>query len=304
MTTFAPRLAADHGVLLCGFVLRGSTLPRCSGQIGRLAMMALRRDAFVSLDIPGDPSEIRAAAEEQAPAAASVAMFFVLSEGFTEKDGEWRMTRHRRQGDRMAQRRGVNRQATRRAEWSGGDITASSFAPAIPALVRCPECQRVNEVSQSGLLAILVSVARDLNRRAETLPRDVYDLLEYAGQELGFPLVTSPKDRFPSIPLAQPPSDREVMSMWPQQVLVDPWDHAGVIAERLRILVPMLGLIVWLAGGRPVSPEDFFIVGPAQMSRVALPDRRHYAVMLNRVPAGLLASWLAAPLAAGNGAAR
>ncbi len=127
-------------------------------------MSALRRDAPLLMDLPGDPPEIRRAAEAQAPAAASVAMFFVLPEGFVVENDVWHVTRRRRERDRVTQKLKVNRLATRRAGSSSADITESSFAPALPATVRCPQCQRPNEVTESNLARMQPRLCRRVGR--------------------------------------------------------------------------------------------------------------------------------------------
>lgn len=297
MTQLRPRLGRTDGRVLCGFAPRGSALRRCSGQLGRLVMSALLRDALVAIPVAGDHHPTaRAAAEAQAPPAAAVAVFFVLPEGFILRDGEWRMTAHRRQRDRAIARLAVHRRATRSGRRQRGIAMARSCEPALPALVRCPECGRPNEVSAAGIEAMFVEIAADFNRRAAVLPHDAAGFLRYAGEGLGFPLVgghaagTAPASRQPQ------PADADRPDPLPQQSGTDQWGDAQVILERLRILCPTLPLVMALAAGEPVAADDFFVVRLPEAFPVALADRAHYTVMVERVAHDDLIRGLTRPL--------
>jgi len=261
-------------------------------------MSALLRDALVAIPFAGDHHPAaRAAAEAQAPAPACVAVFFVLPEGFVLRDAEWRMTAHRRQRDRAVARLPVHRRATRTGRPADGVAAMGrSFEAALPAGVRCPECGRQNEVTEAGIEAMLDEIAADFNRRADVLPHDAPGFLRYAGEGLGYPLVGVHEDRVAGTWREAPPADVDLAGAPPDHPGTDQWGGAVFFLERLRMLCPTLPLVIALAQGEPVRPEDFFVVVLPHAFPVALADRPHYAAMVERVSHADLMRGLTRPL--------
>jgi hypothetical protein len=243
-------------------------------------MSALLRDAIVAIPFAADHHPAaRAAAEAQAPAAACVAVFFVLPEGFVLRDAAWRMTAHRRQRDRAVARLAVHRRATRAGPGADGEAMGRSFEPALPAVVRCPECGRHNEVTEAAIEAMLDEIAADFNRRAGVLPQDAAGFLRYVGEGLGYPLVGVPEDRVAHIWLEASPASLNLTD----HPGTDRWGGAVFFLERLRMLCPTLPLVIALAQGKPVRREDFFVVALPREFPVALADRPHYVATVERV---------------------
>lgn len=243
-----PRPSKRWGIgrtLLCG-------MPTCDGPVGGLAMTALLR--AVPLRLPPHPgsADLRAMVEAQAPAAAGVAVVWVLQEGFAYSPvaQAWVATK-RGDARRQALRTGSapERRATHRPRpRAAGDPTFAVAVP-LPAAIRCPQrgCHRVNSVTREFLEVLFAAVAADLNNVALAL-RD----------------------------------DASVRRSWIEARFEMPYadylrlaDSDPTFIPRLRFFLPELALLEGAYWGRPVGAEDFFAVDLPRPVMVPQPDAGH-----------------------------
>ena len=264
MTSVAPHLARHFEIpihLYCGF-------PRCGTRVGQLDESSVRRTFPYPLPetLPGGSPAFRSLIEAQAPDAARCGVTYVLPEGFTQSrpSGVWVMTQ------RADERRLASHHtwlppttATHRRRPHVGPIEFFATAPALPAQVRCPECERINIVTAELLTEFLPGVRDRWNA----------DLAGETGRWL-MSLWDDTRQRS-AVSQAGPPESHTARKT---SLPID-------FTMTVLFSTPRHHLLCEAVSGRPIRLEDFFVIEPDRPYLRPVPDPDHSRLLLARVGA-------------------